>query len=87
MKRQTLSQLQRAAAVALTLSLAFGPAWFAHAGQRPDPSTKTQQTVKRDSVAVTGSITSDEKDICPKVRKKLWTERDGWIVRQVTICD
>jgi hypothetical protein len=86
MKRQTVSQLQRGSVVAVALALVLGSAWLAHAGQRPDQSASIDAS-KRELVAATGAITTDEKIACPKTRKKLWTERDGWIVRRVQVCN
>ena len=85
MKRQIRSQLWRASVVAAAAILVLGPAWFAHAAQ---PSAERRpEAILRDGGAVTGSITPEEKASCPKIRKKLWTERDGWIVRRVPVCN
>ena len=87
MSRSMPAPLKRGLAVAVLLGLALGPAWTAQSTQAPSRKGMVEAPASTGSVTVPSPAPPERETVpCALVRKKLWAEREGWIVRRVPIC-
>lgn len=49
---------------------------------QPVPSRRSQTGVR----AVSPSERTAGAESCPMIRRRLWVEGDGWVVRRIAIC-
>ena len=77
-----MSETTRSAAAALTGAILVGLASGAAAAPAPvrEPARTPSGVPIRPAVA-----TEDPADCC-RLRKRLWIDGEGWVVRKVTIC-
>jgi hypothetical protein len=75
--------------MALWVVASYSEGWPFTARRSPAPSDGGQQPVLaavRDTLTSPAIMVQPRAPVCTELRKKLWVERDGWIIRRVTIC-
>jgi len=50
-----------------------------------EPATQTTTILSDDPSSTVGNV-ADRPIDCAHVRRKLWVERDGWIIKRVALC-
>jgi hypothetical protein len=68
------------------LALVIAAAPVSAAPLKAEPAAADEAVVQRAADASRLAIVSADEVECPRVRRRLWVEKEGWIVRRVASC-